>query len=83
MDMIGACFSSLQRTMRCAPVILIQSIVKQKISCCCNSFNMFSTPTSAVPSADGALGFGIKEEQLTALTRDHNYSGLQQYGGVS
>nr|AWA44663.1 Calcium-transporting ATPase [Saccharum spontaneum] len=36
-----------------------------------------------VPSADGALGFGIKEEQLTALTRDHNYSGLQQYGGVS
>ncbi|CAD6344121.1 unnamed protein product [Miscanthus lutarioriparius] len=36
-----------------------------------------------VPSADGALGFGIKEDQLTALTRDHNYSGLQQYEGVS
>ncbi|AQK45926.1 Calcium-transporting ATPase 9 plasma membrane-type [Zea mays] len=36
-----------------------------------------------VPCADGALGFGIKEDQITALTRDHNYSGLQQYGGVS
>ncbi|CAD6262405.1 unnamed protein product [Miscanthus lutarioriparius] len=35
-----------------------------------------------VPSADGALGFGIKEDQLTALTRDHNYSGLQQYEGA-
>jgi P-type Ca2+ transporter type 2C len=44
---------------------------------------MFSSPTSAVPCADGALGFGIKEDQITALTRDHNYSGLQQYGGVS
>ena len=33
--------------------------------------------------ADGALGFGIKEDQLTALTRDHNYSALQQYEGVS
>ncbi|ONM14193.1 Calcium-transporting ATPase 9 plasma membrane-type [Zea mays] len=36
-----------------------------------------------VPIADGALGFGIKEDEITALTRDHNYSGLQQYGGVS
>ena len=44
---------------------------------------MFSSPTFAVPCADGALGFGIKEDQITALTRDHNYSGLQQYGGVS
>ncbi|KAL5216776.1 hypothetical protein ABZP36_008177 [Zizania latifolia] len=35
------------------------------------------------PQVDGALGFGIKEEQLTALTRDHNYSALQQYGGIS
>ncbi|KAG8043383.1 hypothetical protein GUJ93_ZPchr0458g22478 [Zizania palustris] len=35
-----------------------------------------------VPQVDGALGFGIKE-QLTALTRDHNYSALQQYGGIS
>uniref|UniRef100_A0A0D9W937 Calcium-transporting ATPase n=1 Tax=Leersia perrieri TaxID=77586 RepID=A0A0D9W937_9ORYZ len=35
------------------------------------------------PEVDGALGFGIKEEQLTALTRDHNYSALQQYGGIS
>jgi len=41
-----------------------------------------STLTSAVPHADAALGFGIKEDQLTALTRDHNYSALQQYGGV-
>ncbi|KAJ1272648.1 hypothetical protein BS78_06G219400 [Paspalum vaginatum] len=38
---------------------------------------------TAVPHADGALGFGIKEDQLTALTRDHNYSALQQYGGIS
>ncbi|KAF0894161.1 hypothetical protein E2562_034893 [Oryza meyeriana var. granulata] len=37
----------------------------------------------AAPQVDGALGFGIKEEQLTALTRDHNYSALQQYGGIS
>ncbi|CAM0902920.1 unnamed protein product [Alopecurus aequalis] len=35
------------------------------------------------PHVDGALGFGIKEEQLTVLTRDHNYSALQQYGGIS
>ncbi|KAF0906129.1 hypothetical protein E2562_009120 [Oryza meyeriana var. granulata] len=27
-------------------------------------------------------GFGIGEEQLTAMTRDHNYSTLQGYGGV-
>ncbi|KAK3156146.1 hypothetical protein QOZ80_2AG0103440 [Eleusine coracana subsp. coracana] len=27
-------------------------------------------------------GFGIGEEQLTAMTRDHNYSTLQEYGGV-
>ncbi|XP_047065852.1 calcium-transporting ATPase 5, plasma membrane-type [Lolium rigidum] len=39
--------------------------------------------TDAAPHVDGALGFGIKEEQLTALTRDHNYSALQQYGGIS
>lgn len=26
--------------------------------------------------ADGALSFGIKEDQLMALTRDHNYSAL-------
>lgn len=44
---------------------------------------MFSTSTSAAPPANGALGFGIKEDQITALTRDHNYSALQQYGGVS
>ncbi|BAF15709.1 calcium-transporting ATPase 5, plasma membrane-type [Oryza sativa Japonica Group] len=37
----------------------------------------------AAPPVDGALGFGIKEDQLTALTRDHNYSALQQYGGIS
>ncbi|KAL5214098.1 hypothetical protein ABZP36_003250 [Zizania latifolia] len=35
------------------------------------------------PQVDGALGFGIKEEQLTAMTRDHNYSALQQYEGIS
>uniref|UniRef100_A0A0E0JW95 Calcium-transporting ATPase n=1 Tax=Oryza punctata TaxID=4537 RepID=A0A0E0JW95_ORYPU len=27
-------------------------------------------------------GFGIGEEQLTAMTRDHDYSALQGYGGV-
>ncbi|TKW37713.1 hypothetical protein SEVIR_1G066100v4 [Setaria viridis] len=27
-------------------------------------------------------GFGIREEQLTVMTRDHNYSALQEYGGV-
>lgn len=26
--------------------------------------------------------FGIGEEQLTVMTRDHNYSALQEYGGV-
>ncbi|PUZ48775.1 hypothetical protein GQ55_7G273800 [Panicum hallii var. hallii] len=38
---------------------------------------------TTVPHADAALGFGIKEDQLTTLTRDHNYSALQQYGGIS
>jgi Ca2+-transporting ATPase len=44
----------------------------------------FASVSSAVPHShpDGALGFGIKEDQLTVLTRDHNYSALQQYGGV-
>ncbi|RLN09743.1 calcium-transporting ATPase 8, plasma membrane-type-like [Panicum miliaceum] len=27
-------------------------------------------------------GFGIGEEQLTVMTRDHNYSALQEYGGA-
>uniref|UniRef100_A0ACD5YRA6 Uncharacterized protein n=1 Tax=Avena sativa TaxID=4498 RepID=A0ACD5YRA6_AVESA len=27
-------------------------------------------------------GFGIGEEQLTSMTRDHNFSTLQEYGGV-
>ncbi|VAI44628.1 unnamed protein product [Triticum turgidum subsp. durum] len=27
-------------------------------------------------------GFGIGEDQLTSMTRDHNYSALQEYGGV-
>ncbi|XP_029118614.1 calcium-transporting ATPase 5, plasma membrane-type isoform X2 [Elaeis guineensis] len=27
-------------------------------------------------------GFGIGEEQLTLMTRDHDYSALQEYGGV-
>ncbi|XP_062218344.1 calcium-transporting ATPase 5, plasma membrane-type-like [Phragmites australis] len=27
-------------------------------------------------------GFGIGEKQLTVLTRDHNYSTIQEYGGV-
>ncbi|KAG0531958.1 hypothetical protein BDA96_04G066800 [Sorghum bicolor] len=27
-------------------------------------------------------GFGIGEQQLTVMTRDHNYSALQEYGGV-
>jgi Ca2+-transporting ATPase len=39
--------------------------------------------TDSVPHVDGALGFGIKEEELTALSRDHNFSALQQYGGIS
>jgi hypothetical protein len=47
-----------------------------KISCCCDSFNMFSALTSAVPSVDGALGMEIKEDKITALTRDYNYSAL-------
>jgi P-type Ca2+ transporter type 2C len=38
---------------------------------------------AAASHPDGAHGFGIKEEQITTLTRDHNYSALQQYGGVS
>ena len=28
-------------------------------------------------------GFGIGIDQLTTMTRDHNFSALQQYGGVS
>ncbi|KAL6841111.1 hypothetical protein ACP4OV_029080 [Aristida adscensionis] len=35
------------------------------------------------PPAESAHGFGIKQDQLTEVTRDHNYSALQQYGGIS
>ncbi|KAJ4748353.1 Calcium-transporting ATPase [Rhynchospora pubera] len=28
-------------------------------------------------------GFGIGDEQLTSMTRDHNYSALQDYGGAN
>ncbi|WOK95006.1 calcium-transporting ATPase 8, plasma membrane-type-like [Canna indica] len=34
--------------------------------------------TPALPSG----GFGIGEEQLTKMTRDHNFSSLEVYGGV-
>ncbi|XP_074572932.1 calcium-transporting ATPase 5, plasma membrane-type-like [Curcuma longa] len=37
-----------------------------------------SVSTRALPSG----GFGIGEEQLTKLTRDHDFSSLQEYGGV-
>ncbi|CAO2201012.1 unnamed protein product [Urochloa humidicola] len=37
----------------------------------------------AVSHPDGALGFGIKKDQLTALATNHNYSALQQFGGIS
>lgn len=33
-------------------------MVKWEISCCCDSFNMFATLTSAVPPVDEELGFG-------------------------
>lgn len=35
--------------------------------------------TPPTPSGD----FAIEVEQLTAMTRDHNGSALQQYGGAS
>lgn len=35
--------------------------------------------TPALPSG----GYGIGVEQLTAMTRDHDSSALQQYGGAS
>lgn len=35
--------------------------------------------TPPTPSGDFAIGV----EQLTAMTRDHNGSALQQYGGAS
>lgn len=31
----------------------------------------------------GENGFGIGEEQLTLMTREHNYSAMEEYGGVS
>ncbi|KAG6503735.1 calcium-transporting ATPase 5, plasma membrane-type-like [Zingiber officinale] len=37
-----------------------------------------SVPRAALPSGV----FGIGEEQLTKLTRDHDFSSLQEYGGV-
>lgn len=32
---------------------------------------------------DAAAGFLIRAEQLTTMTRDHNVSTLQEYGGAS
>jgi len=34
-------------------------------------------------SAGPADGFLIGVEQLTTITRDHDFSGLQEYGGAS
>jgi hypothetical protein len=31
----------------------------------------------------GENGFGIGEEQLTLMTREHNFSAMEEYGGVS
>ncbi|RRT63432.1 hypothetical protein B296_00042718, partial [Ensete ventricosum] len=37
--------------------------------------------TPALPTLPSD-GFGIGEEQLTKMTRDHDFSSLQEYGGV-
>ncbi|KAJ3693453.1 hypothetical protein LUZ60_008933 [Juncus effusus] len=38
----------------------------------------------ALPGFDGETenGFGIKEDQLTVMTREHNFSAVQQYGNI-
>lgn len=38
-----------------------------------------TTVTSPTPSGNFAIG----PEQLTSMTKDHNVSALQQYGGAS
>ncbi|CAL9149204.1 calcium-transporting ATPase 5, plasma membrane-type [Musa acuminata AAA Group] len=40
-----------------------------------------SSGTPALPKLPSG-GFGIGEEQLTKMTRDHDFSSLQEYGGV-
>lgn len=41
---------------------------------------MIGTPhTPVLPTG----GFGIGVEQVTAMTRDHDFSALQEYGGAS
>ncbi|CAD5191787.1 unnamed protein product [Musa acuminata subsp. malaccensis] len=40
-----------------------------------------SNSTPALPKLPSG-GFGIGEEQLTKMTRDHDFSSLQEYGGV-
>jgi len=38
-------------------------------------------PSATPPTATG--DYAIELEQLASMTRDHNFSSLQQYGGVS
>ncbi|CAL9779926.1 unnamed protein product [Musa acuminata subsp. burmannicoides] len=42
---------------------------------------MARSGTPALPKLPSG-GFGIGEEQLTKMTRDHDFSSLQEYGGV-
>lgn len=53
------------------------SIVVQKWQCYfCNTSLLFFY-AEILPRV-----FGIGEEQLTVMTRDHNFSALQEYGGA-
>lgn len=39
---------------------------------------MAGTAKSPIPSGD----FGISQDQLVSMTKDHNYSAFEEYGGV-
>ncbi|KAJ4792077.1 Calcium-transporting ATPase [Rhynchospora pubera] len=39
-------------------------------------------PKSLPEGYGGENGFGIGEEQLTLMTREHNYSAVEEYGGI-
>lgn len=47
--------------------------------CVLCTFTIGTPGRPALPSS----GYGIGKEQLTAMTRDHDFSALQEYGGVS
>lgn len=56
-------------------------VLFMQVSCCCSlTESTFSgTVKPSLPNGD----FGIGQEQLVLITKDHNSFALEEYGGVS